>query len=293
MAAPKMNTIVWETNFPGIHFHRARQSARHLRGRRPPADRRHRPPFGLRRGPAHADSRQGPRADAAFAVLVRSARDVMPNHILSATDFPARSITYRTNSKAAPCSAANASRCRSNASCAATSPAPAGKTIAPPGKSAASRCRRACANPTGCLRSCSHPRPRPATGHDENISFEHVVEMIGDDLAERVRAISLDIYRRAAAYAEPRGIILADTKFEFGLLNGELIWIDEALTPDSSRFWPAAGYQPGRPTALVRQAVCARLPRTDRVELKRPRARTCPPMWLRPHARNTGKLTAS
>jgi len=56
----------------------------------------------------------------------------------------------------------------------------------------------------------------------------------------------LEIYRRAAAYAEPRGILLADTKFEFGLIGDQLIWIDEALTPDSSRFWPAQGYQPGR-----------------------------------------------
>ena len=79
---------------------------------------------------------------------------------------------------------------------------------------------------------------------------------IGGELAEKVRSISLEIYRRAVAYAEPRGIILADTKFEFGLIEktapghlgpgGTLIWIDEALTPDSSRFWPADGYQPGR-----------------------------------------------
>jgi len=69
--------------------------------------------------------------------------------------------------------------------------------------------------------------------------------MVGKDLAEKVRAISIDIYKRAAAYAEPRGVILADTKFEFGLLNNELIWIDEALTPDSSRFWPADQYNPG------------------------------------------------
>ena len=69
--------------------------------------------------------------------------------------------------------------------------------------------------------------------------------MIGKELAEKVRAFSIQIYKRAAEYAAPRGILLADTKFEFGLLNGELIWIDEALTPDSSRFWPAAQYRPG------------------------------------------------
>jgi phosphoribosylaminoimidazole-succinocarboxamide synthase len=91
------------------------------------------------------------------------------------------------------------------------------------------------------------PATKAAAGHDENISFEQTVSLIGKDLAERVRAVSLEIYRRAAAYAEPRGILLADTKFEFGLLNHELIWIDEALTPDSSRFWPAPQYNPGGP----------------------------------------------
>ena len=89
------------------------------------------------------------------------------------------------------------------------------------------------------------PSTKALTGHDENISFEQASATIGRDLAEKVRSITLEIYRRAAAYAEPRGIVLADTKFEFGLLDGKLIWIDEALTPDSSRFWPAEGYKPG------------------------------------------------
>lgn len=91
------------------------------------------------------------------------------------------------------------------------------------------------------------PASKATSGHDENISYEHAATLIGKDLAERVRAISLEIYRRAAAYAEPRGVILADTKFEFGLLQNELFWIDEAVTPDSSRFWPASLYQPGGP----------------------------------------------
>ncbi|MBZ5701230.1 MAG: phosphoribosylaminoimidazolesuccinocarboxamide synthase [Acidobacteriia bacterium] len=89
------------------------------------------------------------------------------------------------------------------------------------------------------------PSTKAVTGHDENIPFAQAAALVGAPLAERVRAISLEIYRRAAAYAEPRGIILADTKFEFGLLGNELLWIDEALTPDSSRFWPAAQYRPG------------------------------------------------
>jgi len=107
--------------------------------------------------------------------------------------------------------------------------------------------------PPGLKESDRLPEPifTPATkatsGHDENISFERSAEILGQPLAEKVRATTLGIYRRAAAYAEPRGILLADTKFEFGLLDGELIWIDEALTPDSSRFWPAAQYKPGGP----------------------------------------------
>ena len=109
--------------------------------------------------------------------------------------------------------------------------------------------------PTGLRESDRLPEPifTPATkavsGHDENISFEQAEKLVGKELAEKVREVSLELYRRAAAHAEPRGIILADTKFEFGLWNGELMWIDEALTPDSSRFWPAARYSPGGPQA--------------------------------------------
>jgi phosphoribosylaminoimidazole-succinocarboxamide synthase len=91
------------------------------------------------------------------------------------------------------------------------------------------------------------PATKAVSGHDENISFDHAAALIGNSLAEKVRGITLDIYRQAAAYAEPRGILLADTKFEFGLVNDDLIWIDEALTPDSSRFWPASAYKPGGP----------------------------------------------
>jgi len=107
--------------------------------------------------------------------------------------------------------------------------------------------------PAGLVESSKLPEPiftpatKAASGHDENISFERAAEMVGRGLAEKVQSISIEIYRRASAYAAPRGILLADTKFEFGLLNGELMWIDEALTPDSSRFWPAAQYKPGGP----------------------------------------------
>jgi phosphoribosylaminoimidazole-succinocarboxamide synthase len=90
------------------------------------------------------------------------------------------------------------------------------------------------------------PSTKATTGHDENISFDETIARIGRPLAERLRDVSLTLYKRAAEHAAARGIIIADTKFEFGLRGDELIWIDEALTPDSSRFWPADQYSPGK-----------------------------------------------
>jgi phosphoribosylaminoimidazole-succinocarboxamide synthase len=106
--------------------------------------------------------------------------------------------------------------------------------------------------PGGLTESAELPQPifTPATkaesGHDENISFERAAEMIGEELALRARDASLALYTDARNYARDRGIIIADTKFEFGEAGGELILIDEVLTPDSSRFWPADQYRPGR-----------------------------------------------
>jgi phosphoribosylaminoimidazole-succinocarboxamide synthase len=90
------------------------------------------------------------------------------------------------------------------------------------------------------------PATKAETGHDENISFATMVETIGADRAAEARRVTLEIYGRARAHAEARGIIVADTKFEFGIRDGRMIWIDEALTPDSSRFWPRDEYAPGR-----------------------------------------------
>src|SRR5262249_53668523 len=90
------------------------------------------------------------------------------------------------------------------------------------------------------------PATKEESGHDQNISFEQMVRITGADTAEELRRRSLDVYRRAAEYARGRGILIADTKFEGGKLpSGELILIDEVLTPDSSRFWPADQYRPG------------------------------------------------
>ena len=89
------------------------------------------------------------------------------------------------------------------------------------------------------------PATKAESGHDENISYDHVVAHVGEKLASKLRALTVQLYRRAAEYAESRGIIIADTKFEFGLVDGELLLGDEALTPDSSRFWPRVGFNPG------------------------------------------------
>jgi phosphoribosylaminoimidazole-succinocarboxamide synthase len=107
--------------------------------------------------------------------------------------------------------------------------------------------------PSGLHESSRLPEPifTPATkadtGHDINVSFEHVSNQFGSDRMSRLRDLTLAIYRKAAAYAETRGIIIADTKFEFGYIGEKLVLADEVLTPDSSRFWPKDQYKPGGP----------------------------------------------
>src|SRR5467141_1956732 len=174
-------------------------------------------------------------------------RDVIPNHVLSATDFPAPFDKFKDDLAGRSMIVRN------------TQPLPIECVVRGYVSGSAWKDYRATGKicgislPTGRREPDRLPEPiftpatKAATGHDENIPFERAAALIGKDLAEKVRAVSLEIYRRAAAYAEPRGVILADTKFEFGLLPSNLVWIDEALTPDSSRFWPAAQYNPGGP----------------------------------------------
>jgi phosphoribosylaminoimidazole-succinocarboxamide synthase len=174
-------------------------------------------------------------------------RDMIPNHVLSATEFPAAFKPYAEDL------AGRSMVVRK------TQPLPiecvARAYLSGSGWKEYRATGKVCgiALPAGLKESDKLPEPiftpatKAATGHDENIPFERATEIIGAALADKVRDVTLEIYRRAATYAEPRGILLADSKFEFGLLNGELIWIDEALTPDSSRFWPAAEYKPGGP----------------------------------------------
>jgi len=174
-------------------------------------------------------------------------KDVIANHVLSADNFPAPYDTYRNQlagrsmlvRKTKPLSIECVVRGYLSGS----------------GWKEYARTGQVCGItlPPGLRESDKLPEPiftpatKAATGHDENISFDHAASLVGRPLAEKARAVSLEIYKRAAAYAAPRGVILADTKFEFGRLDGELIWIDEALTPDSSRFWPASQYAPGGP----------------------------------------------
>ncbi len=174
-------------------------------------------------------------------------RDLIPNHVVSAADFPAPFLAYREQL------AGRAMLVRK------TQPLPIECVVRGYLSGSGWKEYKAVGTvcgiplPSGLTESGQLPVPifTPATkatsGHDENIPFERAVGLIGQPLAEKVRTISLEIYKRAAAYAAPRGVLLADTKFEFGLLDKKLVWIDEALTPDSSRFWPAAQYQPGGP----------------------------------------------
>jgi phosphoribosylaminoimidazole-succinocarboxamide synthase len=116
--------------------------------------------------------------------------------------------------------------------------------------------------PAGLEESAQLPAPvftpstKATSGHDENISFDRAVEQVGAELAERARAVSLELYTRGAAWALERGIIIADTKFELGLVGGELVVADEVLTPDSSRFWPVDEWKPGTtPPSFDKQPV--------------------------------------
>lgn len=106
--------------------------------------------------------------------------------------------------------------------------------------------------PDGLVEAAKLPEPiftpatKAETGHDINVSIDAMSAAIGEELAKKLEAVSLRLYKEAAEYAETRGIIICDTKFEFGLRDGQIVWIDEALTPDSSRFWPRAAYSPGK-----------------------------------------------
>ncbi len=174
-------------------------------------------------------------------------RDVVPNHFVSAdvSDYPRDFQAYRDQLEGRSMLVRRAQMV--DVECVARG------YVSGSGWKDYKREGRICgiALPAGLKESDRLPQPifTPATkaqsGHDENISFETAAKAIGEGLAARLRDLTLQIYRRASEYAETRGIIIADTKFEFGFVGEQLVLADEVLTPDSSRFWPRAAYQPG------------------------------------------------
>ena len=247
VASPQMNSVVLETNFPGLAL-RGRGKVRDIYD------------LGDRLLIVATD-----RLSAFDVVLptpipdkgrvltqlslfwFKKLWDVIPNHVITGSEFPRELAPYREELRG------RAMLVRR------TDPIPIECVVR--GYLAGSGWKeyQATGNvcgiklPAGLQESERLPEPifTPATkatsGHDINISFEEMAAQVGKPLAERLQALSLEIYRRAAEYAAERGILIADTKFEFGRAGGELMWIDEALTPDSSRFWPASQYAPGRP----------------------------------------------
>ncbi len=171
--------------------------------------------------------------------------DVVPNHVLSATEFPRELDPYLDQIRGRSMLVRRTDPVR--VECVVRG------YLAGSGWKEYQQTSRVCGIPLppGLVESARLPEPiftpatKAETGHDENISFPEMAQITGQELAEQLREVSMELYRRAADYAEQRGILIADTKFEFGLLEGQLIWIDEALTPDSSRFWPADEYKPG------------------------------------------------
>jgi phosphoribosylaminoimidazole-succinocarboxamide synthase len=247
VASPQMNSVLWQTDFPGLPL-LARGKVRDL--------------YEVNGDLLLVATDRLSAFDVILPtpipdkgrVLTQLSRfwfdtlhDVVPNHVISTTDFPPQAQEYGDSL------AGRTMLCRK------TQPLLVECVVRGYLSGSGWKDYRSTGGvcgiplPPGLGESARLPEPiftpatKAASGHDENISFDQMVALTGGPLAEQLRTISMDLYRRAADFAEPRGIILADTKFEFGLIGNQLIWIDEALTPDSSRFWPAQGYAPGRP----------------------------------------------
>ncbi len=246
MASPKLDSVVWETNLPGIHFlNRGKvRDLYEIDGQLLLVATDRLSAFDVVLPTPIPD--KGRVLTQLSLFWFNLLRDVIPNHIVSATDFPAALAPYRAQLEGR------------SMLCKKARPLPIECVVRGYLVGSGWKDYRATGKVCGIslpagLRESERlpeaiftPSTKATKGHDENITFDGAVSLVGAELAEKARSISLEIYRRAVAYAEPRGIILADTKFEFGILGDQLIWIDEALTPDSSRFWPADGYQPGR-----------------------------------------------
>ena len=200
--------------------------------------------------------------------------DLVPHHLISldVDAFPeAARAARRRRCADGRCWRAGPSRCRSSAWRAGICPDPAGRNTSRAGSVCGVKL------PAGLRESDRLPEPifTPATkadtGHDVNISEDEAGRLVGRELIARLKTLTLEIYRRGAAHAESKGIIVADTKFEFGLVGAgnpatDVVLIDEVLTPDSSRFWPRDVVRAGTRPAELRQAVRPRLPRRDPLE---------------------------
>ena len=258
------------TRFPTLTRVSHRQSPRRLRSRQLAAHRRHRPHLRIRLRAGIGHPRQGQGADAVVGVLVRSAEGRHPESLRqhSRRRVSGRGAAARRRPRGARrCSCARPRR--SQIECVARG------YLSGSGWKEYQQTGTVCgiALPKGLRESDRLPTPiftpatKASTGHDNNIPEAEAARILGDAaLVTRLRETTLELYRQASAHAESKGIILADTKFEFGLDGAELLLIDEALTPDSSRFWPADQYAPGRPATELRQAVRARLPGSHQVE---------------------------
>ncbi len=246
MVSPQMNPVVWETHLTGARF-RSRGKVRDLYDVG-----EHVLIVATDRLSAFDVVLPTPIPDKGRVLTQLSLfwfeklKDIVPHHVITASDFPAELGNFRDQLRG------RAMLCRR------TEPIPIECVVrgylSGSGWKDYQKTGAVCGIPLPKgLRESDRlpeaiftPSTKATTGHDENISIEQAAAVVGQPLADRLREVSLSIYKRAADYAAARGIIIADTKFEFGQIGGELIWIDEALTPDSSRFWPADGYAPGR-----------------------------------------------
>ena len=222
--------------------------------------------------------------------------DIVPNHLITADvdQYPAAGPQVcRPTARTLDAGAARGDVSRRVRRRAATSPARPGRNTRPRARSPASSC------PAGLKESDAFPEPiftpstKATTGHDENISFDQMCDIVGVETASHLRDLTLRVYKKAAAYARQRGIIIADTKFEFGRTAKGITLADEVLTPDSSRFWPADKYAPGTAAGFVRQAVRSGLPRSKFTGTSNRLRRLFPATWRAAPAKSISRRTSS
>ena len=205
---------------------------------------------------------------------------ICPNHLIATeiADFPAALRPFARESwKSGRCLFARRRSCPSNASSAAISPARAGRNTRPQAGSAASGSLKGSMESDRLEEPIFTPSTKAEEGHDLNISFKEMQKLVGGDLARKIKKVSLELYQRASLHALSKGIIIADTKFEFGLAGDELVLVDEIFTPDSSRFWPLQTYAHGKSQPSLDKQYRPGLPGDDRmgqtVRAARPAAR--------------------